>query len=221
MLRWEKLRSRVRRLIQPRGAQRALARALGVSHQAVGQWINDQTSPAAKNVPLLLEWVMAEETKQKNSGSAVTLPGQTAQTKKPRSKPKSVRNQSLKAVLGNLGLSHVALAARSGNKSSYINRIVVGEDRGNPVIFHRIERALGRAVWSKRTPEQLAHQNAVAEFAGFDPYFLGLRKARAVARARFPHYRYGREVRREHLVAFVEEQYRKAMKRKQKQPINK
>jgi transcriptional regulator with XRE-family HTH domain len=86
--RWEKLRSRIAILLRPHGAQKALADRLGVSPQAVTQWLNGQTSPAAETVLTLLEWVTAEEGKQKNPGSAGTLPGQATQTKKPKANGK-------------------------------------------------------------------------------------------------------------------------------------
>jgi transcriptional regulator with XRE-family HTH domain len=70
-----KLIERLRKLVsRTRGTSAALARLLGVTRQAISNWLSGDSFPSAVMALRLLEWVDAEEVKQKRSGSAVTPP---------------------------------------------------------------------------------------------------------------------------------------------------
>jgi transcriptional regulator with XRE-family HTH domain len=72
MSRWTLLRKRLQKLAAEYGAKSRIARAFGVSRQAVDHWLNGSAAPAAETALRLLEWVAAEEAKQKTSAGSVS-----------------------------------------------------------------------------------------------------------------------------------------------------
>lgn len=74
MSRWDRLRERVKIVARPYGAKSRIARDLGVTRQAVDQWIKRSTAPTADTTLRLLEWVAAEEAQQKSAGSVEARP---------------------------------------------------------------------------------------------------------------------------------------------------
>ncbi len=95
---WKTLQARLRRAVMPRGSQAELARMLGVSSSAVAQWLADDksaTTPTAETTLRLLQWVEAEEAKQKSPGSASTPPEPKTRLSHPSyEKTKSGRKKS-------------------------------------------------------------------------------------------------------------------------------
>jgi len=88
-LSWDQLRERARRLAGAAwGAQSGLARRLGVSRQAVAQWLGGETMPSAEMVLRLLEWVQAEEAKQQEKG-----PGSVHAPPEPQTRKRSQQNE--------------------------------------------------------------------------------------------------------------------------------
>jgi len=77
------------------GAQSQLARHLGISRQALNEWLSGSALPTAENTLQLLKWVEAEEaktTQQKSNPRRVRpRPGRTTRNRKLTSneKPKS------------------------------------------------------------------------------------------------------------------------------------
>jgi transcriptional regulator with XRE-family HTH domain len=62
---WKELRRRLIVCLSPAGAKAKLARHLGVTRQAVSEWIRrENRAPSAEYALRLLEWVTAEEVKQ-------------------------------------------------------------------------------------------------------------------------------------------------------------
>lgn len=53
-----------------RGLRSRLAEHLGVTRQRVTQWLNEDREPGGETTLSLLEWVKAEEAKQKRPGDA-------------------------------------------------------------------------------------------------------------------------------------------------------
>lgn len=60
------------RLTSKRGAKAALAREMGVTRQAVDQWLSGKTAPSADLMLRLLEWAVKEQAKQKRPRSVST-----------------------------------------------------------------------------------------------------------------------------------------------------
>lgn len=56
---WDELRSKVETLTAKRGAKTRLARLLGVTQQAVSEWVSGASAPSADNTLRLLQWVAA------------------------------------------------------------------------------------------------------------------------------------------------------------------
>jgi transcriptional regulator with XRE-family HTH domain len=56
---WNELRSQVASLTKQRGAKTRLAKLLGVSQQAVSEWLTGSNAPSADNTLRLLHWVAA------------------------------------------------------------------------------------------------------------------------------------------------------------------
>lgn len=65
----EDLRSRLKACLEGHGSQSDLARVLGVSRQAVSEWVSGASAPEAGTILRLLWWVQAEEAR-KSMGSA-------------------------------------------------------------------------------------------------------------------------------------------------------
>jgi hypothetical protein len=84
---WQQLLNRLAPLLAPYGAQARLARELGVTRQAVSQWLRGVGSPTAETSLRLNQWVIQNEGK-KNPGSVRALPGQTTQTTKNKANEK-------------------------------------------------------------------------------------------------------------------------------------
>lgn len=83
---WKTLQARLRRAMEPRGSQAALAKSLGVTPSAVAQWIAEKasTTPTAETTLRLLHWVDANEVlQQKSPGSATNTT--RAKTQVPKS----------------------------------------------------------------------------------------------------------------------------------------
>lgn len=94
--RWEQLRKRLNRATTRRGTQVALARVLGVTRQAVSEWLRKPNrAPSAETTLRLLEWVTAEEAKPKTKrpASARTDAGLTTQQQKSTSHEKRKSSQ--------------------------------------------------------------------------------------------------------------------------------
>lgn len=62
----EELVARVKQITSSPGAKAALARKLGVTRQAVGQWLSGESNPTAEATLQLLNWVEQSEAEQKN-----------------------------------------------------------------------------------------------------------------------------------------------------------
>ena len=74
---------RLKQITSAPGAKAALARKLGVSRQAVGQWLSGESNPTAEATLQLLNWVEEAEAEQKqNPGTALTATGQKTQVRK-------------------------------------------------------------------------------------------------------------------------------------------
>lgn len=88
--RWEKLRAKLRVKLSAHGASSALAAELGVSRQAVSQWLNGEAFPGTEHTLALREWVAvpASETKQKDPVRVVARTGKATRSKKPTSNEK-------------------------------------------------------------------------------------------------------------------------------------
>jgi transcriptional regulator with XRE-family HTH domain len=81
---WGSLRRRIRAATRERGARARLARKFRVTPQAVAEWLSGASAPTAETTLRLLEWVTAEEAKQKKSAGNVseTRPARKTQTRK-------------------------------------------------------------------------------------------------------------------------------------------
>jgi transcriptional regulator with XRE-family HTH domain len=93
---WKQLRRRVIAAVDEPGAKAKLARYLGITRQAVSEWIRrDDRAPSAEYTLRLLEWVAAEEAKQKQSAErALTRPAQKTRVRKSKhEKPNSDRKK--------------------------------------------------------------------------------------------------------------------------------
>jgi hypothetical protein len=89
------LMRRVRAATSEKGARKALAIKLGITPQAMNDWLSERFAPGGEAALLLLEWVSAAEAKQKKSrGNAQTSPQPMAQQRKSdEEKPKSGRKR--------------------------------------------------------------------------------------------------------------------------------
>lgn len=67
---WNDLRRRLKTATRKYGARAALARTFKVTPQAVAEWLSGASAPTAETTLRLLEWVTAEEAKQKRSAAA-------------------------------------------------------------------------------------------------------------------------------------------------------
>jgi transcriptional regulator with XRE-family HTH domain len=81
MSRWDVLRRRLQKVVAHYGAKSKIARAFGVTRQAVDQWIKGYSAPKAETALRLLEWVTTEEAKQKQ-GAGRTRPARRTQARK-------------------------------------------------------------------------------------------------------------------------------------------
>jgi transcriptional regulator with XRE-family HTH domain len=84
---------RLANLTSTRGRKVALAREYGVSRQAVDNWLSGKSKPKSETLLRLLEWVQAEEAKQKSSAGADTpAEPKTTRTRKQSNEAKSESN---------------------------------------------------------------------------------------------------------------------------------
>lgn len=82
---WKNLQRHLRAATRRYGAQAELARKVGVTPQAVAEWLSDASAPTADNALQILYWVTEDEAKQKQgAGSAVTRPARKTQVRKIR-----------------------------------------------------------------------------------------------------------------------------------------
>lgn len=65
---WAVLLERIRNVTQRSGSKVALAAALGVTKSAVSQWLAGRAQPSAEKTLRMLNWVAAEEAKNKKRG---------------------------------------------------------------------------------------------------------------------------------------------------------
>lgn len=72
MHKWKSLKQRLEALTSGRGSQVELAKAIGISRQSVHQYLSGASAPSAEITLRLLEWVVAEEQKQKSPEGAAT-----------------------------------------------------------------------------------------------------------------------------------------------------
>jgi len=74
---------RLKQITSAPGAKAALARKLGVTRQAVGQWLSEKSNPTAEATLQLLNWVEEAEAEQKqNPGAALTATGPKTQVRR-------------------------------------------------------------------------------------------------------------------------------------------
>jgi transcriptional regulator with XRE-family HTH domain len=87
---WRGLRAELTVKTHARGQKADLARAIGVPRQAISAWLSGSATPNADSTLKLLEWVKAEEGKQKKSAGRVseTRPARTTRKRKARSNAK-------------------------------------------------------------------------------------------------------------------------------------
>jgi DNA-binding phage protein len=86
--------SRLDRLTRQRGRKALVARELGVSRQTINKWFVGSAHPNAETTLQLLEWVTAEEAKQKSVSSVLAPPTPKTRLRKPREKkPKPGRRK--------------------------------------------------------------------------------------------------------------------------------
>jgi transcriptional regulator with XRE-family HTH domain len=93
---WQELRKNVASATAKRGTRAALARDLGVTPQALNEWLQGRNAPPAEKTLRLLRWVESIEAKQKRAPEVrETRPARIAQKRKARSnaKPKSSRKK--------------------------------------------------------------------------------------------------------------------------------
>jgi hypothetical protein len=81
---------RVKRATVPLGKKTELSRLLKVPLSQVSGWLSGVRNPSGETTLQLLEWVAAEEAKQKSPGTASTAPerqtrGKASREKKPTS----------------------------------------------------------------------------------------------------------------------------------------
>jgi transcriptional regulator with XRE-family HTH domain len=93
---WTGLRQRILAATRNRGDSANLARKFRVSPQAVAKWLSGASAPTAETTLRLLEWVTAEEAKQKKGAGSVSeaRPARKTQTRKSKhEKPSSERKK--------------------------------------------------------------------------------------------------------------------------------
>jgi transcriptional regulator with XRE-family HTH domain len=79
---WEQLRRRIGVATDQRGSRAKLARDLGVTPQALNEWLQGRNAPPAENTLRLLRWVEEAEAKTKDAGSAETRPARKTRKSK-------------------------------------------------------------------------------------------------------------------------------------------
>jgi transcriptional regulator with XRE-family HTH domain len=80
---WKSLVKRIAALTSPPGAKVRLAQQFDTTRQAVNKWLSGKGAPNAELTLRLLDWVQAEEAKQKrSSGRASTRPERKTQVRK-------------------------------------------------------------------------------------------------------------------------------------------
>jgi len=82
MQRWLKLRARVKALLSTHGSKTDLAERLHVSRQMLHRYVEGNSAPNAEIALQMLEWVTAEEGKQKSPEGALTPPEPVTQKRK-------------------------------------------------------------------------------------------------------------------------------------------
>ena len=92
---WPDLRERLSLATASKGARTALARSFRVTSAAVSQWLSGKAAPKADTTLRLLQWVTAEEAKQKSAPALrSTRPAQkTRKRKSKHEKPRSDRKK--------------------------------------------------------------------------------------------------------------------------------
>jgi transcriptional regulator with XRE-family HTH domain len=92
---WKVLRRRLSAVTDRYGAKAALAREFRVTPQAVAEWLSGASAPTAETTLRLLEWVTAEEAKQKKAPEVrSTQPARKTRKKKARSNAKQKSSQA-------------------------------------------------------------------------------------------------------------------------------
>jgi transcriptional regulator with XRE-family HTH domain len=85
---------RLKQITSAPGAKASLARKLGVSRQAVSQWLSGKSNPTAEATLQLLNWVEEPEAQQtKKPGSESPQPGQKTQVRKSKTYEKANSNR--------------------------------------------------------------------------------------------------------------------------------
>lgn len=82
-LTWKELKRRLKKVTAERGKKAAAADFAGVDRSNMNRWLDDDQEPGAEAAFRLLEWVTAEEAKQKSSVGALTPP-------EPKTQPKDI-----------------------------------------------------------------------------------------------------------------------------------
>ena len=75
-LTWKELKRRLKNATAERGKKTAAADFAGVDRSNMNRWLDDDQEPGAEAAFRLLEWVTAEEAKQKSPDGALTPPEQ-------------------------------------------------------------------------------------------------------------------------------------------------
>lgn len=88
---WQQLRERAAKATEQRGSRAALARLLGVSPQALNEWLQGRSTPPSEQTLRLLRWVEQAEVEQqkKRAGRAETRPAQATRKSKSTSHEKA------------------------------------------------------------------------------------------------------------------------------------
>jgi transcriptional regulator with XRE-family HTH domain len=92
---WKQLRKEVAAATAKRGSRAALARDLGVSPQALNEWLQGRSAPPAEQTLRLLQFVRAAEAQQKQSAGALTPARKRSKPRKSQyEKPSSDRKKN-------------------------------------------------------------------------------------------------------------------------------
>lgn len=81
-LTWKELKTRLKKVTEPRGKRSELAQFLGVNQSSINSWLDDDREPGASATLALVDWVAAEEGKSTRPAGAQTPADQMTQTER-------------------------------------------------------------------------------------------------------------------------------------------
>jgi predicted XRE-type DNA-binding protein len=87
----EQLLSKVRTLVQPRGAKARLARYLDVAAPRVSEWLRGDWKPSGETTLKLLHWVEQQESQQTKAPAVLAIPPE------PKTHPRKFTYEKAKA----------------------------------------------------------------------------------------------------------------------------